>query len=92
HGRLNIQISNYYCLSSCKKYFFGTLTTAQTVDTSTFIEGGEYMLGFPVETFWWFVPWPFIWLGLATIIYFKMKKDDDMEEKMEKEQNQNQNQ
>ncbi|WP_199168610.1 MULTISPECIES: hypothetical protein [unclassified Sporosarcina] len=50
------------------------------------------MLGFPVETFWWFVPWPFIWLGLATIIYFKMKKDDDMEEKMEKEQNQNQNQ
>ncbi|WP_167693435.1 MULTISPECIES: hypothetical protein [Sporosarcina] len=48
------------------------------------------MLGFPVETFWWFVPWPFIWVGLAAILYFKMKRDDEMEEKMDKEQNQNQ--
>ncbi|WP_199171872.1 hypothetical protein [Sporosarcina sp. P13] len=47
------------------------------------------MFGFPAETFFWFVPWPFIWVGLATVLYFKLKREDELEDKMEEEKNQN---
>jgi hypothetical protein len=38
----------------------------------------------PAETFWLIVPWPFIWVGLALIMYFRMKKEDDLEDEGEK--------
>ncbi|WP_168157236.1 hypothetical protein [Sporosarcina ureilytica] len=38
------------------------------------------MFNLPAETFWLIVPWPFIWVGLALVMYFKMKKEDDQEE------------
>lgn len=49
------------------------------------------MLGFPAEIFWWFVPWPFIWVGLAVIIYFKLKREDDLEDEMDEHEKQQQN-
>lgn len=41
------------------------------------------MFNLPAETFMWLVPWPFIWMGLALIMYFKLKKDDEKEERGE---------
>ncbi|GLY08843.1 hypothetical protein [Bacillus badius] len=38
------------------------------------------MFNLPAETFWWLVPWPFIWLGLGVILYFKLKREDEAEE------------
>jgi hypothetical protein len=38
----------------------------------------------PAETCWLIVPWPVIWVGLALIMYFKMKKEDDLEDEEEK--------
>jgi hypothetical protein len=40
---------------------------------------GDLMFNLPFETFLWFIPWPFIWVGIALVIYFKMKKDDELE-------------
>lgn len=40
------------------------------------------MFNLPVETFWLIVPWPFIWLALGSFMYFKFKKDDQLEEKV----------
>jgi hypothetical protein len=40
---------------------------------------GDVMFNLPLETFLWFIPWPFIWVGIALVIYFKMKKDDELE-------------
>ncbi len=37
------------------------------------------MFGLPSATFWWFIPWPFIWTALALYMYFKMKKEDELE-------------
>ncbi|WP_275950873.1 hypothetical protein [Cytobacillus citreus] len=34
----------------------------------------------PAATFWLIVPWPFIWIALGVILYFKLKKEDDAEE------------
>lgn len=42
--------------------------------------GGISVFGLPAETFFWFVPWPFIWIGLSIIMYFKLKKEDENEE------------
>lgn len=44
-------------------------------------ERGVYiMFNFPVESFWFIVPWPFIWLALGIFMYFRKKRDDDLEE------------
>lgn len=33
----------------------------------------------PIKTFLWFIPWPFIWMTLAVILYIKLKREDDQE-------------
>ncbi|MFC0558420.1 hypothetical protein [Halalkalibacter alkalisediminis] len=38
------------------------------------------MLNLPAETFWLLVPWPFIWMVLAIVLYFKLKREDELEE------------
>ncbi|MCP8615629.1 hypothetical protein [Salirhabdus salicampi] len=38
------------------------------------------MFNLPLETVWWFFPWPFIWLAYALIMYFRLKKQDEWEE------------
>lgn len=47
------------------------------------LEWGEDLFNLPAETFWLIVPWPIIWVGLAIVMYFKMKKEDDEEDKAE---------
>jgi hypothetical protein len=41
--------------------------------------GGVEMFNLPAETFWWLVPWPFIWVGLALVLYVKLKREDEKE-------------
>ncbi|WP_198020897.1 hypothetical protein [Virgibacillus alimentarius] len=43
------------------------------------------MFNFPVESFWLIVPWPFIWLALGIFMYFRNKRDDDLEDPSEGE-------
>ncbi|PTX64591.1 hypothetical protein C8P63_10285 [Melghirimyces profundicolus] len=38
------------------------------------------MFGLPAETFYWFAPWPVLWIGLALLMYFKLKREDEREE------------
>jgi len=40
------------------------------------------LFNLPLETFLAFIPWPFIWLTFAIVMYFKLKKEDDREEQM----------
>ncbi|GGB40872.1 hypothetical protein GCM10011409_17970 [Lentibacillus populi] len=42
------------------------------------------MFNFPVDTFWYIVPWPFIWLALGIMMYFIKNRDDKLEENQEK--------
>ncbi|GFZ81457.1 hypothetical protein GCM10010978_22960 [Compostibacillus humi] len=42
------------------------------------------MFHFPAETFWLVVPWPFIWLAMGIIVYFKFKRDDELEDQAKK--------
>ena len=42
------------------------------------------MLGLPLETFLWFAPWPLIWTGLAILMYFRLKKEDDRDGSVER--------
>lgn len=42
------------------------------------------LFNLPAETFWWIIPWPFIWVTLAIIMYIKFKRQDDEEERNEK--------
>lgn len=44
------------------------------------LERSRMMLNLPAETFWLLVPWPFIWMTLAVVLYFKFKKDDELED------------
>ncbi|WP_258561155.1 hypothetical protein [Bacillus aquiflavi] len=37
------------------------------------------MFHLPIKTFLWFIPWPFIWMTLAVILYIKLKREDDQE-------------
>ncbi|WP_281252938.1 hypothetical protein [Oceanobacillus senegalensis] len=41
------------------------------------------MFNLPAETFWLLVPWPFFWLGLGIVMYFKLRKEDLYEEENE---------
>ncbi|CDQ19015.1 hypothetical protein SAMN05192559_101338 [Halobacillus karajensis] len=41
------------------------------------------MFELPSVTFWTFIPWPFLWLGLATVMYLKFKREDENEEDMD---------
>lgn len=47
--------------------------------------GGGNLFNLPAETFWLILPWPFLWVGFALIMYFKLKKEDEEEERMERE-------
>lgn len=38
------------------------------------------MLNLPALTFWLIVPWPFIWLALGIFMYFRKKRDDELED------------
>ncbi|ADC50078.1 MULTISPECIES: hypothetical protein [Alkalihalophilus] len=40
------------------------------------------MLNLPAETFWLLVPWPFIWMVLAVFLFFKFKREDDLEDEL----------
>jgi hypothetical protein len=42
------------------------------------------MFNLPAETVWAFLPWPFLWFGLALFMYFKLKREDDWEDQMNK--------
>lgn len=42
------------------------------------------MLGLPLETFLWFAPWPFFWMGLAIFMYVRLKKEDERDESIER--------
>ncbi|MGY0692363.1 hypothetical protein ACW2QC_06150 [Virgibacillus sp. FSP13] len=39
------------------------------------------MLNFPVDSFWYIVPWPFIWLTLGIVMYFIKNRGDKLEDK-----------
>ncbi|MDA8352934.1 MAG: hypothetical protein M0Z65_07040 [Firmicutes bacterium] len=39
------------------------------------------MFGLPMETFYWFAPWPVFWMGLALVMYVKLKREDEQEER-----------
>ncbi|MGJ9457424.1 hypothetical protein [Oceanobacillus sp. CF4.6] len=41
------------------------------------------MFNLPAETFWLFIPWPFIWMAIGLFMYFKLKKEDRYEEEIE---------
>ncbi len=45
----------------------------------------QILFNFPVESFWLIVPWPFIWLALGIFMYFRNKRDDDLEDPSEGE-------
>jgi hypothetical protein len=47
-------------------------------------EGAVSVLGLPLETFLWFAPWPLIWTGLAILMYFRLKKEDDRDGSVER--------
>src|SRR5699024_9700932 len=43
------------------------------------------MLNFPIETFWYIVPWPFIWLILGIVMFFIHHRNDKLEDKRQRE-------
>jgi len=43
--------------------------------------GDHTMFNLPLETFLWLVPWPFIWMAVAIVVFFKLKKEDEQEER-----------
>jgi len=40
------------------------------------------MFGLPAQTFWWLCPWPIIWTALALYIYWRMNREDQLEEQL----------
>jgi len=47
------------------------------------------MFNFPVETFWYLVPWPFIWITLGIVMFFIHHSNDKKEDMRKKEMNDN---
>lgn len=47
------------------------------------------MLNFPIETFWYIVPWPFIWLILGIVMFFIHHRNDKLEDKRQRELDEN---
>ncbi|MBB6450061.1 hypothetical protein HNR44_002039 [Geomicrobium halophilum] len=45
------------------------------------------MFNLPVETTWLMLPWPFIWITLALVMFFKFRRDDKLEEQWENGEN-----
>lgn len=43
--------------------------------------GDHTMFNLPLETFLWLVPWPFIWMAVAIVVFFKLKKEEEQEER-----------
>lgn len=42
-------------------------------------KGGESMFNLPLETVLLMLPWPFIWVTLALVMYFKLRRDEKRE-------------
>lgn len=45
------------------------------------MRGGMTVFNLPLETTLLMLPWPLIWIALALIMYFKMRKDEELEKK-----------
>ena len=68
----------------CNLFFLTPCPITNLASCNLFIpiqlERSRMMLNLPAETFWLLVPWPFIWMTLAVVLYFKFKKDDELED------------
>ena len=43
------------------------------------------MFNLPAVTFWLLLPWPFIWTALGLFMYFKLSREDILEDELEAE-------
>lgn len=46
-------------------------------------KGGESMFNLPLETVLFMLPWPLIWVTLALVMYFKLRRDEKRENQSE---------